>query len=122
MKKRIILSTALIILASFCFAEANGQSGPIVLKAGDSFTVTLRANASTGYQWQLKTPLDESILQLIDSKYIPYKSRRIGADGKQLWTFKALKAGQVTIFFKYVRSWEKDTPPQREQSIKIIVK
>ncbi len=122
MKKRIILGTALIILASFYFARANGQSEPIVLKAGDSFTVTLRANASTGYQWQLKTPLDESILQLIDSKYIPYKSRRIGADGKQLWTFKALKAGQVTIFFKYVRSWEKDTPPQREQSIKIIVK
>ncbi|MBP6915557.1 MAG: protease inhibitor I42 family protein [Smithellaceae bacterium] len=122
MKKRIILGTALIILASFYFARANGQSEPIVLKAGDSFTVTLRANASTGYQWQLKTPLDESILQLIDSKYIPYKSRRIGADGKQLWTFKALKTGQATIFFKYVRSWEKDLPPQREQSIKIIVK
>ena len=122
MKKIIISIVALLAIASFCFANEPKQSRPMQLKAGDSFTITLRAYLSTGYQWQLAAPLEESMLQLVNSEYIPYKSKRLGADGKQLWTFKALKAGETSISLKYVRPAEKDTLPQKEQIIPVIIK
>src|SRR4030042_6201332 len=116
MKKIIILSIALVVLASLCFANEARQVKPMTVRSGDSFTITLRANMSTGYQWQVTT-LDETMLQLVNSEYIPYTTKRLGADGKQLWTFKALKAGETSIAFKYVRPAEKDTLPQKEQII-----
>ncbi len=121
MKKTIILSIVLIALASFCFANEAKQLKPMTVRNGDSFTITLRANMSTGYQWQL-TALDETMLQLVNSEYIPYSTNRLGADGKQLFTFKALKAGETTISFKYAREWEKDKLPERQQIIPILIK
>jgi inhibitor of cysteine peptidase len=124
MKKIIIFTLILIPLASFCFAdEANQlQPGSMEMRAGEIFTITLRANSTTGYQWQFAIPLDESMLQLINSGYIPYKTRRIGAGGKQLLTFKALKAGEVIISLKYVRPGEKDAASQKEAVFKIVIK
>lgn len=121
MKKIIILSVGLIVLASLCFANEAKQTKPMTVRSGDSFTITLRANMSTGYQWQL-TKIDETMLQLVNSEYKPYATKRLGADGKQLWTFKALKAGETSIAFKYVRPHEKDKPPEREQTIPILIK
>ena len=77
---------------------------------------------STGYQWQLAEPLDETMLELVNTEYIPYRTQRLGADGKQLFTFKALKAGETTISFKYAREEEKDKPPEKEQIISISIK
>jgi len=121
MKKTVILNIVLIALASFCFANEAKQQKPMTVRSGDSFTITLRANMSTGYQWKMAT-LDETMLQLVNSEYIPYKTRRLGADGKQMWTFKALKAGETSINFEYVRPHEKDKPPERQQIIPILIK
>jgi inhibitor of cysteine peptidase len=109
---------ALVFLSQFCFA----QSRPIQFKAGTNFTITLRANMSTGYQWQIAEPLDETMLELVNTEYIPYRTQRLGADGKQLFTFKALKAGETTISFKYAREGEKEKPPEKTQVISISIK
>ena len=124
MKKIIVLILTFVSLTSFCFADEANQLQPISMemRAGEIFTITLRANSTTGYQWQFAIPLDESMLQLINSEYIPYKTIRIGAGGKQLWTFKALKAGEVIVSLKYVRSWEKDVAPQKEAVFKIVTR
>src|SRR4030066_463822 len=76
MKKLIILSATLIFLASFCFADEDKKINTIEMKAGEDFTITLKANSTTGYQWQFSIPPNENILQLINSEYIPYKTRR----------------------------------------------
>lgn len=91
-------------------------------QAGQNFTIILKANATTGYQWQFAKPLDENLVQLINSKYLADKTKLVGAGGKQVWIFKALKAGQANISFKYVRPWEKNTPPQNEESFVIVIK
>ena len=80
-------------------------------KVSEEFSIILDANPTTGYQWQLANPFDEKILKLIGSDYKAPKTKRVGAGGKEIWTFKALAAGQTTISFKYVRSWEKDKEP-----------
>jgi len=123
MKKIIIIFILIFIsLASFCFAQDLKQPKLIEAQAGQNFTIILKANATTGYQWKFAKPLDENLVQLISSKYLADKTKLVGAGGKQVWIFKALKAGQTTISLKYVRSWEKNTPPQNEESYLVIIK
>jgi predicted secreted protein len=69
--------------------------------------------------------LDRSALKLVKSEYISGKNKpnmRVGAPGKQVWHFKALKAGQTNIYFKYVREWEKNHPLQNEESYLVDIK
>lgn len=122
MKKFIIYILVLLSFASYCFAQDLKQPKVIEAQAGHNFTIILKANATTGYQWQIAKPLDESIVKLINSEYLADKTKLVGAGGKQVWIFKALKAGQTNISFKYMRPWGKNTPPQNEESYLIIIK
>ena len=92
------------------------------VQAGQSFTITLEANKTTGYEWQLAKPLDKRMVKLIGSEYLVDKTGLIGAGGKQVWVFKALKKGKTNIYMRYVRPWEKDIPPVKEEHFLIIIK
>jgi inhibitor of cysteine peptidase len=89
------------------------RENTIRVKVNKEFSIILDTNPTTGYQWQLANPLDEKILKLTSSDYKAPKTKRVGAGGKEVWTFKALAAGQTTISFKYVRPWEKDKEPEK---------
>ncbi|MFA6281637.1 MAG: protease inhibitor I42 family protein [Candidatus Omnitrophota bacterium] len=120
--KLLILSILIFISSiSLCLAEDLKPAGAIKVQVGQEFTLALGANATTGYEWQLAKPLDESSFKLISSEYLPDKTELVGAGGKQVWLLKALKSGEVTISFKYVRPWEKDAPPVEEKSFLIKI-
>ncbi len=120
--RRIILPTLIFICSvSMCFAESSRQVKIIKVQVEQEFTITLEANATTGYQWQLAKPLDEAMFQLVSSEYIADKTNRVGSGGKQVWIFKALKPGEAGIYFKYVRPWEKDVPPVKKESFLITI-
>ena len=108
-----------VIAISKCVASE--ESKIIETQAGKSFTILLEANATTGYQWQFTKPLDESMLQLLSSDYLTDRTGLVGAGGKQVWVLKALKAGKTSVYFKYMRSWEKNNPPEKEESFVIII-
>lgn len=74
--------------------------------AGQTFTLTLDANPTTGYQWFLSNPLDERFLRLIRNDYLPPSSSRAGQGGHQVLTFHALQTGMTSIALKYCRPWE----------------
>lgn len=46
----------------------------------------------------------------------------VGAAGKEIWTFKALKKGKSTISMEYRRFWEKGAPPAKTFSLTVVVK
>ena len=94
----------------------------VEVEVGQEFTITLESNPTTGYQWQLAKPLDEGILKFIGSEYKAPETELLGAGGKEVWTFKAVNRGIAEISLKYVRLWEKDVPPAKEQTFAIIVK
>jgi inhibitor of cysteine peptidase len=105
-----------------CFAQGPKQIKTIEVQSGRNFTITLEANATTGYQWQFSRPLDAEAIQLISSEYIADKTGLTGSGGKQVWVFKALKSGKSSIVFQYLRPWEKDNPPEKEEVFQVIVK
>lgn len=112
-----ILFVILILLLLFSF-PAYCKEDLIIVNAGDTFKIELKSNPTTGYLWQLARPLDNNIINLVSSQYIPPETNLIGAGNKEVWIFKALKSGKTSIILKYIRPWENDRPV--EQKVFII--
>ena len=106
------MATLLIagVLAGALGACGGGQSESeeataIELRVGDTHTVALESNPTTGYQWELGFEFDEKLLELVEQRYEP-DSSLVGSGGHDLFTFRALAQGMVEFPFDYKRSWE----------------
>jgi inhibitor of cysteine peptidase len=99
-----------------------GAVTTIQAAAGMEFVIILDANATTGYEWQLARPLDESRVRFVSSEYFPDNTGLVGSGGKSVWTFEALRTGKTKIFFKYVRPWEKDIPAVKESEFIVDIR
>ena len=90
-------------------------------KVGDTFTIPLEANHTTGYSWRLAQPLEPAILKQLSEKYDGDNSGSMGAGGVETWTFQALAKGVTTLVFEYARPFEKNVPPAKTSKFKITV-
>ena len=81
--------------------------GQLSVNAGNSFTVTLCANPTTGFQWESAVITDPSVLTETNHQFFgPEDENLVGAAGRDVWTFKALKKGTSNISIAYSRPWE----------------
>ena len=101
-----------ILLCCSYSVHAGDDISMNVNKDQSSFTVTLPANPTTGYQWSVVS-FDKNLLTLKESKYQAPQTRLIGAGGKMLFTFD-LNQGKAypdktNMVFNYARSWEPDS-------------
>lgn len=94
------------------------------LRSGDTVTVQLVSNPSTGFQWRFASPhYDESVIILRGDRYISRSEALAeGTPGKRSLTFVAQGAGRTGLRLIYVRPWEKNTAPAREFNLLFIVK
>jgi len=128
---KIKLSLCFLLLATLIYplsyAENSLEVEPILstrieISAGEDITITLPANPTTGYTWQLAKPLDKTILGESSSSYVPDRTQQVGSGGREIWTIKTLKPGRTKAIFNYLRPWEKETPPVKTITFIIIVK
>ncbi len=78
----------------------------IETKQGQTVTVSMDANPTTGYSWHL---LNAQVLRAVDSvnyNYEPGLPQLTGSGGTALWSFKGRTKGIDTLHFAYYRSWE----------------
>lgn len=88
-------------------ASPSSATYSVSVTAHHTFSLTLEANPSTGYQWALSNPLDTRFLTMISNEYIaPAPSQRVGQGGHQLVTFQTLEPGMTSISLKYCRPWD----------------
>ena len=97
--------TACASLPNQVSADESSSGKQVEIAINGSLTVTLESNKTTGYSWELKEISDTSVLQKIDNKYEASTSGLIGAGGKEVWNFKALKAGKTTLSMEYSQPW-----------------
>jgi len=98
-------------------------SKAVTTAAGDSFTVTLCSNATTGFQWSESAQIsDSTVVQQTDHKFVSPDTELVGAPGKEVWTFKALKKGTSTISMEYSRPWEGGEKGEWTFSLTVVVK
>ena len=99
--------------------DMNGQI--ISVKAGETLTVKLDGNPTTGYSWQLADMNDAILKQAGDPDY-KADSLLVGSGGTYTYHFTAMSAGTVVLKFNYLRIWEKDVTPYRTFTITVEVK
>ncbi len=98
-------------------AADNGSE--IELKKGDVLVITLKANPTTGYTWDVVEPLDEIIEQVGEIEFKP-ESDLIGAGGVQIIQFKIVNAGRASLKLVYHRPWEEDVEPLDTFAIQVL--
>lgn len=111
MTKTILISFLLIPL----FTQANNKpEEAIVLTRGQSITISLPSNSTTGYSWQLCSKnTRNTIVGVEELSYKPDESDLIGSGGTQTWKISGKKRGSAHIKFEYRRPWEKGQPPAK---------
>jgi len=93
------------------FMKLQHISQEVQVAVGDSFTVTLCSNPTTGFEWESAKIADQTVLQQVDHKFVPPQDigdrpPPPGSPGQEVWTFTALKEGKSTISMEYSRPWE----------------
>ena len=99
---------------------ADATTTAIAATVGVSFAISLDANPTTGYSWDLATPLDSNVLDLLHHSYQRAGSG-MGAGGTDIWTFEPLCAGFTTIVLRYRRPWEPNDPNDRQVAYDIFI-
>ena len=121
------LLAAVAVLVSVCSssrapAQLPKPNAPFQIASGEQLTISLDANPTTGFEWQLAAPLDEKVVALVKHAYQPPDNSTIGAGGTDVWTFKAVGPGSTTITLDYRRPWEKDTPAAERKTYPVVVR
>jgi predicted secreted protein len=94
----------------------------VMAEEGKEFTVRLASNRTTGYQWRPSEPLDEHVVKLVRSEYVPFDTNAIGGGGEEIWTFLATGKGDNEITMEYARPWEKVQTASKTATIKVSVR
>jgi predicted secreted protein len=123
----------LIVLAEHLFevypsaetvdVNETDDGGQVELELGKLLVVTLESNPSTGYRWELIENNESILKQFGQVEFKPSETSEppmVGAGGWEIFRFKAISAGQMTLELIYHRSWE-NVEPLKTFSIQVVV-
>jgi inhibitor of cysteine peptidase len=133
MKSKLVLICATIAISlclvacssapSLVSVDASYSGQQVEVAVGGSLTVTLESNPSTGFEWVLVNIGDETVLKNVANTYeAPEDTDMVGAPGKEIWTFKALKKGTSTISMEYSQPWPNGTKAAETFDLTVVVK
>ena len=98
------------------------DSGSTVsVKMGQTLAISLPANPSTGYSWNLTTSPSTTTISKVSNTYQAAPTAVVGSGGLELWQFLALKTGTTSLTLKYAHSWEISTTTEKEFTLTVIV-
>ena len=97
----------------------NGRE--LTLLRGDTLEVSLPATSGTGYTWQ-PMPIADPLAKPVGDMKFKTDHAMPGASGNQIFRFLVDASGTGTIEMRYLRPWEKDTPPAKVFKVLLIVR
>lgn len=130
MKKQFIPFLILAFVLAGCGAKPTPPVVPtlvisdpgktIEVTAGSEFKIIIDSNPSTGYHWELVGELDEHLVQFVSKDYRPDEPVLAGSGGVDVWTFKALAAGEAKIVLGYYPPAEGE-PANQEVTFTVVI-
>lgn len=96
-------------------------SGPITLAVGETATIRLEANPTTGYQWEPSAAPDDAVIRVVSDTYEAADSNVVGSGGTQEVVIEGTGAGTTTLEMRYVRPWEDGVAPAETATFDITV-
>jgi predicted secreted protein len=85
------------------------------VRVGETFTVTLDSSADPAFRWDLLAT-DRTKVQLLNQP-----DARDAVARTEVWTFRALAPGKVTLFFGYIRIGYPNLVAVRTHSVLLTV-
>jgi predicted secreted protein len=112
-------------MAAPACGSAQGESPPtrVTSRVGETFTITLAANHTTGYAWTLAQPPDPQVAVSMGSVYPgPPAGSPPGRGSQEVWTFRAVGTGETPLTLEYRRSFEPATVPAAQtHNVAVVV-
>jgi inhibitor of cysteine peptidase len=90
--------------------------------AGNEFKIIIDSNPTTGYHWEIIGELDEAVLEFISQEYRADEPMLTGSGGVDVFTFKALKAGETLITLGYYPPSNDPVEPDQIVTFNVTVK
>lgn len=127
--RTLVVTSFFLMLVSFSSCGARGvavtaadNGGEVALKPGETLTITLESNPTTGYSWQVMEINSTVLLQQGEPEYeqSPNSEGLVGAGGMERFRFEALAPGETTLVLGYMRPWE-SVQPIETYSIQVVV-
>jgi|GEM_PF-992049 len=136
------VSTIVLLLASFSKGWVQAEPNPTIpsthihfedtadsvslsMRRNSQIEIELDSNPTTGYRWQLMNQVN-SRLKLVGSGSDYHPDTTVpgiaGRGGKEVFTFRSLKRGKVTLVFGYQRPWETDVDPIQRKRASIVIR
>lgn len=98
------------------------KGSSVSLKVGDTLSIALDSNPSTGYSWQIAQNDKTLLAPLGDPTFdLGPKTPLAGASGTETFNFQAAGKGSATLSLIYVRPWEKTVTPTPEDTYTVTV-
>ena len=122
----LLLMAVVLTAISGCAAqtalalEAKDNGNQITLQKGQTLTVKLEGNPTTGYTWEMFEP-DGAILRQVGEPEFNADSDLLGAPGTLTLRFKAVEAGQMELRLVYHRPWETGVEPLETFTVQVTV-
>ena len=104
---------------------AGGRDGRTTLAVGQTLSIRLPSNATTGYRWQVAETYADTLTPgapFGDEITDPHAPGVVGVGGNTVWMFEAARPGTATLTFAYGRSWEPNAPPAETATYTITVR
>lgn len=104
--------------------DLDARSGcPAKLRTGQTVTLTLPSNPSTGYRWLLQNPAASTLRSLGPEVYShPEDAGIVGSAGQSTWRFQAQQAGESHLILVYQQPWAPEVRPVQTFDCAISVK
>src|SRR5271165_3330458 len=107
--------------ASVIFISQDENGREFTLDRGDALEISLPATSGTGYTWQAE-PVAGGFVTPVGEPTYKLDSAMPGAAGRQIFHFSIGASGTGALEIRYLRPWEKDTPPAKVFKIMLIVR
>nr|WP_225779029.1 protease inhibitor I42 family protein [Pseudomonas sp. Marseille-Q3773] len=96
---------------------------PTHLQVGQTLTLTLPSNPSTGYRWRVENPAANVLRSLGPEVYsAPEQEDVVGSAGVSTWRYQANRAGEAQLILVYQQPWAADVAPVQNFDCKVIVR
>jgi predicted secreted protein len=99
---------------------------PLSATVGETFDVSLEGMPTTGFVWEVEIPPEaRGLIEPLGSGWTPARSSDAqaspvaGAPAIQRFQFRALAPGEITLTFRYRRSWETTDAVRRTVMVRI---
>lgn len=124
----LVAVLAVVVMAglSGCSAETplvlggEDDGREITLQKGQTLSIKLAANPTTGYSWEF-VESEGAILQQVGEPEFEADSDLLGAPGTQTLRFETVETGQMELRLVYQRPWKTDVEPLKTFTVQVTV-